>query len=95
MEQAPEPGMDVQVVRAVFGAGFAGAVEVFPELAASVAGNPPAACGRWARPDGHSHLTSWLLLSRRWSSVESNNHDINQLRPRSLARDVGRVGSGI
>jgi cell wall-associated NlpC family hydrolase len=40
MEQAPEPGMDVQVVRAVFGAGFAGAVEVFPELAASVAGNP-------------------------------------------------------
>jgi peptidoglycan DL-endopeptidase CwlO len=40
MEQAPEPGMDVQVVKAIFGAGFAGAVEVFPELAASVAGNP-------------------------------------------------------
>ncbi len=40
MEQAPEPGMDVQVVKAVFGAGFAGAVEVYPELAASVAGNP-------------------------------------------------------
>ena len=40
MEQAPEPGMDVQVVRAVFGAGFAGAVEVYPALAASVAGNP-------------------------------------------------------
>ncbi|HEX3493471.1 MAG TPA: NlpC/P60 family protein [Streptosporangiaceae bacterium] len=40
MEQAPEPGMDVQVVKAVFGAGFAGAIEVYPDLAASVAGNP-------------------------------------------------------
>jgi peptidoglycan DL-endopeptidase CwlO len=40
MEQAPEPGMDVQVVTADFGAGFAGAVQVSPALAASVAGNP-------------------------------------------------------
>jgi peptidoglycan DL-endopeptidase CwlO len=37
MEQAPEPGMDVQVVRAIFGAGFAGAVQVYPRLAAKVA----------------------------------------------------------
>jgi peptidoglycan DL-endopeptidase CwlO len=39
MEQAPEPGMDVQVVEAVFGAGFAGAVQVYPDLAAAVAQN--------------------------------------------------------
>ncbi len=41
MEQAPEPGMDVQVVHVVFGYGFAGAVEVFPRLAAQVAANSP------------------------------------------------------
>lgn len=38
MEQAPEPGMDVEIVKADFGAGFAGAVDVFPRLAAAVAG---------------------------------------------------------
>jgi peptidoglycan DL-endopeptidase CwlO len=37
MIQAPEPGMDVEVVPAVFGSGFAGAVRVDPELAARVA----------------------------------------------------------
>jgi peptidoglycan DL-endopeptidase CwlO len=37
MEQAPEPGMDVQVVPAVFGGGFAGAVQVYPRVAAAVA----------------------------------------------------------
>ena len=37
MEQAPEPGLDVQVVPADFGAGFAGAVAVNPQLAAEVA----------------------------------------------------------
>jgi peptidoglycan DL-endopeptidase CwlO len=40
MEQAPEPGMNVQIVRADFGAGFAGAVQVSPALAAAVAANP-------------------------------------------------------
>jgi cell wall-associated NlpC family hydrolase len=40
MVQAPEPGMDVQIVRADFGAGFAGAVQVAPPVAAAVAGNP-------------------------------------------------------
>jgi hypothetical protein len=40
MEQAPEPGMDVQIVRADFGAGFAGAVQVSPALAAAVAADP-------------------------------------------------------
>jgi cell wall-associated NlpC family hydrolase len=40
MVQAPEPGMDVQVVKADFGMGFAGAVRVSPALAASVAGDP-------------------------------------------------------
>lgn len=40
MLQAPEPGMDVQVVSADFGAGFAGAVRVYPKVAAAVAGNP-------------------------------------------------------
>jgi len=37
MLQAPEPGMDVQVVPAVFGAGFAGAIQVYPRVAAAVA----------------------------------------------------------
>jgi cell wall-associated NlpC family hydrolase len=40
MVQAPEPGMDVQVVKADFGTGFAGAVQVSPALAATVAGDP-------------------------------------------------------
>lgn len=38
MVQAPEPGMDVEVVPADFGSGFAGAVRVDPQLAAAVAG---------------------------------------------------------
>ena len=37
MEQAPEPGMDVQVVPVALGAGFAGVVQVDPRIAASVA----------------------------------------------------------
>jgi peptidoglycan DL-endopeptidase CwlO len=37
MEQAPEPGMDVQVVPAIFGPGFAGAIRVYPRVAAAVA----------------------------------------------------------
>jgi cell wall-associated NlpC family hydrolase len=37
MLQAPAPGLDVQVVPAIFGAGFAGAVEVYPKVAAAVA----------------------------------------------------------
>ena len=37
MEQAPEPGMDVQVVPIALGAGFAGAVRVDPQIALSVA----------------------------------------------------------
>jgi peptidoglycan DL-endopeptidase CwlO len=37
MEQAPEPGMDVEIVPAVFDGGFAGAVEVYPRVAAAVA----------------------------------------------------------
>jgi peptidoglycan DL-endopeptidase CwlO len=40
MEQAPEPGMDVEVVAADFGSGFAGAVQVYPRVAAAVAGYP-------------------------------------------------------
>ena len=40
MLQAPEPGEDVQIVPAIFGAGFAGAVRVYPSVAAAVAGNP-------------------------------------------------------
>ena len=40
MLQAPEPGMNVEVVTADFGAGFAGAVRVDPATAAAVAGNP-------------------------------------------------------
>jgi peptidoglycan DL-endopeptidase CwlO len=39
MEQAPEPGMTVQIVRADFGAGFAGAIRVYPRIAAAVAGS--------------------------------------------------------
>jgi cell wall-associated NlpC family hydrolase len=37
MLQAPQPGMDVEIVPAVFGSGFAGAVQVYPRVAASVA----------------------------------------------------------
>jgi peptidoglycan DL-endopeptidase CwlO len=37
MLQAPEPGMDVEVVKADFGAGFAGAIRVYPKVAAAVA----------------------------------------------------------
>jgi cell wall-associated NlpC family hydrolase len=37
MEQAPEPGMDVEVVPADFGTEFAGAVRVNPAQAAAVA----------------------------------------------------------
>jgi peptidoglycan DL-endopeptidase CwlO len=41
MVQAPEPGMDVQIVQAITGGpGFAGAVEVYPGLAAAVAADP-------------------------------------------------------
>jgi cell wall-associated NlpC family hydrolase len=40
MEQAPEPGMDVEVVPADFGSEFAGAVAVSPRVAASVAAAP-------------------------------------------------------
>jgi len=40
MVQAPQPGENVQVVPAVFGAGFAGAVRVYPRVAVAVAGNP-------------------------------------------------------
>jgi peptidoglycan DL-endopeptidase CwlO len=40
MIQAPEPGMNVQVVPADFGTGFAGAVRVYPRVAAAVAANP-------------------------------------------------------
>jgi peptidoglycan DL-endopeptidase CwlO len=39
MLQAPEPGLDVEIVRADFGAGFAGAVQVYPGVAAQVAGS--------------------------------------------------------
>jgi peptidoglycan DL-endopeptidase CwlO len=39
MEQAPEPGMDVEIVPAIFGGGFAGAVRVYPRVAAAVAAN--------------------------------------------------------
>jgi peptidoglycan DL-endopeptidase CwlO len=38
MLQAPQPGENVQVVPAVFGGGFAGAIEVLPRVAAAVAG---------------------------------------------------------
>jgi cell wall-associated NlpC family hydrolase len=39
MIQAPEPGLDVEIVPADFGSGFAGAVQVYPRIAASVAAN--------------------------------------------------------
>jgi len=39
MLQAPETGMDVEVVKADFGAGFAGAIRIYPKVAASVAGS--------------------------------------------------------
>ena len=38
MLQAPEPGEDVEIVPAWFGSGFAGAVAVYPRVAAAVAG---------------------------------------------------------
>jgi cell wall-associated NlpC family hydrolase len=37
MIQAPQPGMDVEIVPASFGSQFAGAVRVYPRIAASVA----------------------------------------------------------
>lgn len=37
MLQAPETGMDVEVVKADFGAGFAGAIRIYPKIAAGVA----------------------------------------------------------
>ncbi len=40
MLQAPQPGMDVQIVPADFGAGFAGAVRVYPRIAIAVPANP-------------------------------------------------------
>jgi cell wall-associated NlpC family hydrolase len=40
MIQAPEPGLDVEIVPADFGSGFAGAVQVDPRVAVSVAANP-------------------------------------------------------
>ena len=42
MLQAPEPGMDVQIVPADFGAGFAGAIRIYPKVAAAVAATWPA-----------------------------------------------------
>jgi cell wall-associated NlpC family hydrolase len=39
MLQAPQPGEDVQIVPAFFGSGFAGAVRVYPRVAAAVAVN--------------------------------------------------------
>jgi cell wall-associated NlpC family hydrolase len=40
MIQSPEPGLSVQIVKADFGAGFAGAIRVYPRLAGAVAANP-------------------------------------------------------
>ena len=40
MIQAPEPGLNVEIVSAYFGPGFAGAVRVYPKVAAAVAANP-------------------------------------------------------
>jgi peptidoglycan DL-endopeptidase CwlO len=40
MVQAPEPGLDVEIVPADFGSEFAGAVAVYPRLAAAVAADP-------------------------------------------------------
>ena len=38
MIQAPQPGMNVQIVPASFGAQFAGAIRVYPQIAAALAG---------------------------------------------------------
>ena len=35
MIQAPEPGLDVQIVPASFGSEFAGAIRVYPQIAAA------------------------------------------------------------
>jgi cell wall-associated NlpC family hydrolase len=40
MLQAPEPGMDVEVVPADVGNEFAGAVRIYPRVAAEVAASP-------------------------------------------------------
>ncbi len=40
MLQAPRPGLDVEIVPADTGAGFAGAVQVYPRAAAAVAASP-------------------------------------------------------
>jgi cell wall-associated NlpC family hydrolase len=40
MIQAPQPGMDVQIVPASFGSEFAGAIRVYPRIAAALAGSP-------------------------------------------------------
>jgi peptidoglycan DL-endopeptidase CwlO len=40
MEQAPEPGMDVQIVPADTGNEFAGAIQIDPKIAASAAASP-------------------------------------------------------
>ena len=40
MLQAPRPGLDVEIVPADTGAGFAGAVQVYPRVAAAVAASP-------------------------------------------------------
>ena len=40
MIQAPEPGLDVEIVAADFGSEFAGAVAVYPRVAAAAAANP-------------------------------------------------------
>jgi peptidoglycan DL-endopeptidase CwlO len=42
MLQAPMPGLDVEVVPADFGSEFAGAVAVYPKVAAQIAGDPAA-----------------------------------------------------
>jgi peptidoglycan DL-endopeptidase CwlO len=42
MLQAPMPGLDVEIVPADFGSEFAGAVAVYPKIAAEVAGDPAA-----------------------------------------------------
>jgi peptidoglycan DL-endopeptidase CwlO len=42
MLQAPAPGLDVEAVPAAFGTEFAGAIEVYPAVAASVATDSPA-----------------------------------------------------
>ena len=42
MVQAPEPGLDVEIVPADFGSEFAGAVAVYPRVAGAVAGDPAA-----------------------------------------------------